>query len=394
MDHTLSRAGLQAIESYLSEITDKKVIPGYVALVAKGQNFWIASGGKMAYDSPQTMDQSALFRLSSMSKPLTVAATMRLVDEGVLALTDPITKWMPELKDLRVLRTLESPLHETVPARRDILVRDLLTSMVGTGMVMLPPDSLPILKAFSRMGLAIGPPSPQTHLPADEFVRRLSELPLLDQPGERWFYHTPVVLLSILLERVCGQRLDRVLSQRLFEPLGMVDTTFVVTESNKGRLPCSYLTDFDKGTPEVYDRPATSQWAQEPLFFNGADGLVSTAHDYFRFASMLLHSGVANGKRILSAESVAAMTRNQLKAGSGFMGDESYYGFGLGLQVVIREGLPGEKVGQFNWDGGLGTTWFVAPHQGLIAILLTQKAWTSPQAPSHVVNFNRLAHEA
>ncbi|MDQ3230348.1 MAG: beta-lactamase family protein [Pseudobdellovibrionaceae bacterium] len=397
MSKKLSPEKLRPIETMLESQVKNASLPGYVALIAQGDDVWAKSGGTMSYETAEPLKRDAIFRISSMSKPITAAAVLMLIDDGVMTLNDPIARWIPELAQPRVLQTIQSPLSETVPARREITVRDLMTFTFGTGMLMVEPGAYPILKAMDENGLAMGPPAPQQHLPPDEFIQRLGSLPLMYQPGETWLYHRAPTVLSILVARASGQDFEQFLKARLFEPLGMKDTGFVVPEKDIHRLPWGYMWNFQKNEYEVFDEPGKSQWTTTPPMSNGADGLVSTVDDYYRFANMLLHEGTQGGRRILSKESVQAMTSNQLTPSQRmgfFEGEAAHHGFGFGLQVVIKEGIPGESVGQYNWDGGLGTTWFVDPKLRLIALLMTQKSWKSPAPPDHVLTFNCLVHDA
>lgn len=214
------------------------------------------------------------------------------------------------------------------------------------------------------------------------------------QPGERWLYHTSADVLGVLIARASGQPFGTFLRERIFEPLGMTDTAFSVPATSIGRLATSYLTDPQTGALQVYDEPA-GQWSRPPAFPSGGAGLVSTAADYLAFAQMLL----CGGAPLLSRPSVQTMTTDQLtpeqKAVSGFFpGDFDARGFGFCVQVVTRREHPAAPPGQYGWDGGLGTIWRNDPSEQMIAILLTNAAWSSPRPPGLALDFLSGAYAA
>src|SRR3989449_11035342 len=201
-----------------------------------------------------------------MTKPITAAATMILVEECKLRLDEPVDRWLPELADRQVLKRLEGPPDDTVPAKRPITVRDLLTFRMGFGQMMAPPDTYPILQAASEQQIGMGPPSPSSMPAPDEWMRRLGSLPLMHQPGEQWMYNTGSDVLGVLIARASGQPLETFLRERIFEPLGMKDTGFSVPADKIDRLPASYGTNFETGALEVYDDAEGGQWSRPPAF--------------------------------------------------------------------------------------------------------------------------------
>ena len=244
-----------------------------------------------------------IFRISSMTKPITAAAAMLLVDDGRMRLDEPIDRLLPELAGRRVLRRLDGPLDDTVPATRPISLRDLLTFTMGFGLVFGPPDRYPIVAATNELELGQGLPSPATPPKPDEWIRRLGTLPLMHQPGERWMYNTGSDVLGVLIARAAGQPFETFLHDRIFDPLGMRDTAFSVAAEKQDRFVTSYLTGASGLVP--YDDPSTGQWSRPPAFPSGAAGLVSTAHDYLAFAEMLGAKGEHRGTRILSSAQYA-----------------------------------------------------------------------------------------
>jgi CubicO group peptidase (beta-lactamase class C family) len=303
-----------------------------------------------------------------------------LIEEGKLALDAPVRRWLPELAGPRVLRHLNSPLDDTVPAKVAITVGDLLTFRMGFGIVWGPGDGLPIQRAANGLQLgAFGPPKPQVPPPPDEWMRRFATLPLMAQPGERWMYNTSAEVLGVLLARASDRPLDTLLRERLFAPLGMKDTGFAVPPEQMNRLATSYFANPETGALELYDEAEGGDWSRAPAFPSAGAGLVSTASDCFAFAGMMKGGGVLGDVRVLSEESVAAMTTDQIpaaqKAASGSSLDPTFwdaFGWGLGGAVVTRPDADGPS--GFGWDGGLGTSMWWDPREDRIAILMTQRS--------------------
>jgi CubicO group peptidase (beta-lactamase class C family) len=304
---------------------------------------------------------------------------MTLVEECRLRLDDPVDDLLPELANRQVLRSPEGPVTDTVPARRPVTVRDLLTFTWGFGMLLGPPEQYPILAAAADLGLS-GPPRPQELPDPDEYLRRLGELPLMYQPGERWLYQTGSDVLGVLLARLTGRSLGQLLRERLFEPLGMVDTAFSVPPDQIHRLPTAYLAQQSGGTIQttLYDEATGGQWATPPRFESGGGGLVSTVDDFAAFGTMLLDQGRHGTERILARPTVQLMTTDQhtpaQKASSGFFpGYFDHLGWAFGLAVVTGRTDLAAVPGRYGWDGGLGTTWWSDPTEDLVAIMLTQR---------------------
>jgi CubicO group peptidase (beta-lactamase class C family) len=277
---------------------------------------------------------------------------MTLVEDGPLDLAEPVDRWLPELADRRVLARIDGPLAETVPAHRPITLDDLLTFRMGFGMITEPTfdPPYPVTQRVQELELMLGPPDPRTPHPPDEWIRRFGTLPLMYQPGERWQYNVAALVLGVLVARAGAAPLGDVLRDRLFDPLGMVDTGF--------------WTEHLDRLPEIPWSPR-AQWATPPVFPSGAAGLLSTADDFLTFTRLLRDGGVHHGTRILSEASVAALTTNHLTpeqiATAGVLLDPKGWGYGMAA-------VPD----RYGWDGGYGTVWFTDPGRDLIAIALTQ----------------------
>src|ERR1700730_10912404 len=290
---------------------ERGAMPGLVTLVSRRDEVHVEALGRMAAGG-RPMERDTIFRIASMTKPVAAAAAMILVEECRLRLDEPVDRLLPELADRRVLRRLEGPVDDTVPASRSITLRDLLTFRLGFGIIMAPPDTYPIQKAMREKGVRMGPPRPQTEPAPDAWMRRLGTLPLLHQPGERWLYDTGSDVLGVLIARAAGQPFEIFLRERLFEPLGMKDTAFSVPAGKIGRLATSYWSSPKSGAMEVYDPAEGGQWSRPPAFASAAGGLVSTVDDYLAFGRMLLNRGRHGTERILSRLSVAATTTAHL----------------------------------------------------------------------------------
>ncbi|HEX4923164.1 MAG TPA: serine hydrolase domain-containing protein [Bdellovibrionales bacterium] len=350
--------------------------PGLVAYVYHRGREVIDTIGTTAFEGREPMRRNTIFRLASTTKPITAVGAMVLVEECRLRLDDPVDEWLPELKNRRVLRTLESAIDDTVPAARAITVRDLLTFKSGYGEVAFISPTCAYQRAMAEARL------PLSHWPFagsnDEFMKRLGELPLAFQPGERWLYHMSGEILGVLLARVTGKTLGRFLSSRIFEPLGMKDTGFFVPREQLGRLPVCYASDLMTGQRFVIHEAGQGYAASPPPFESGAGGLVSTVDDLAAFGHMMLNGGVLGGERILSRPTIELMATDQLtdaqKAVSPFFpGFWEDHGWGFGLGVVTKRNDVGGTPGRFGWEGAFGTSWFVDPHEDMVGVMLTQR---------------------
>ena len=359
--------------------------PGLTWLIRTGDHVLSGALGSRDRAGHELLAADEIFRISSMTKPITAAGALLLASDGVLALDDPIESWLPELANRQVLRTPGAELDDTVPAERSATVRDLLTSTLGWGMDFTDFSPTPLTRRWSELGLGDGPPEPGEQLAADEWLARAGTLPLQYHPGQRWLYNSSSVVLGILVARAAGGSLSQFLIERLFDPLDMADTGFWVPSEKQSRFgPC-----YGEGE-DIYD-PGDGQWSAPPPFEGGDGGLVSTVADYARFAKLLQGRGSIDGQRLLPAELVHAMITNRLTAeqlrvsrpdpGSG-------WGFGVGVVLTAAEEGPG--AGSYGWAGGLGSTWSNDPATCRTGILLTNQMWTSPAPPPVVETFEAL----
>ena len=392
-----SKARLTRMHVVMTRHVDDGRMPGLVTLISRRGDTQVDEIGAMSFDDSTPIRRNTIFRIASMTKPITAAAAMILVEDGVLRLDDPVDALLPELKDRKVLRALDSPLDDTVPAKRAITLRDLLTFRAGYGAVMAPPEKYPIQKAMSEAGVA---PSARLFTgSADELMQRFGALPLLNQPGEQWLYHSGSDILGVLIARASGQTLDRFLTERMFAPLGMKDTGFSVPAAKIDRLPVCYVTDSKTGKRVVFDEAKGGRFAKPPSFESGGGGLVSTVDDYLAFATMMLAQGRYGRERILSRASVQLMTTDHItpaqKAASPFspnFWDNRGWGFGLSI-ITRRDDLAGTP-GRFGWDGGYGTSAYTDPEEDMTGIVMTQRLWEAPIPPPVVTDFWTQAYQA
>jgi CubicO group peptidase (beta-lactamase class C family) len=347
-------------------------VPGLVALVAQGDEVHVETLGNLSVGG-EPVRRDSLFRIASTTKPITGAATLAVIEEGLIGLDEPVDRLLPELAERRVLARMDGPLDETVPAERPITTRDLLTFTFGFGMIgdMFGAGTpWPVVAAARERKLGtIGPPNPDLQPDPDTWIAGLGSLPLLHQPGERWMYNTGASVLGVLLARATGQPFADVLRTRLFDPLGMRDTAFWTSDT--GRLATAYRRAYDGMV--VWDEP-DGQWSRPPAFGDGAAGLVSTADDLLAFSRMLL----AGGGSVLPPDAVDAMRTDQLTDGQkalGGLGPDFFEHKSWSFCQAVYDG------GSFGWNGGFGTSWLADPARDLTVIVLTQRVFESAELP-------------
>ncbi|MEU7896292.1 serine hydrolase domain-containing protein [Nonomuraea sp. NPDC049152] len=388
----LSEAGLRRLRGVLTGYVESGKIPGLVALVSRGGQTHVEALGTMRAEGGAPMRRDTLFRMASTSKPVAMAAAMVLLDECRVRLDDLVQEWLPELADRQVLRQVGGPLEDTVPARRPITVRDLLTSTFGLGMDLTALGT-PIMNAVFERELTGHGQTPE----ADEWMRRLGELPLMHQPGAQWQYHISHDVLGVLVARVAGQSFETFLRERVLDPLGMKDTAFHVPADQIDRLPPSYAPDPQSGEFLVWDEAVGGRVSQPQVFASGGGGLVSTVDDYHAYFQMLLNGGTHGSQRILSRAAVELMTtdcltpeqaaarndlaRNSVQVSFG-QGQQGGWGFGMAVRTYRGDYAP---LGQFGWDGGTGTTVYADPANQLTGVLLTQVGLSVP-APARLIH--------
>lgn len=378
---------VQPVMTDLNEVLSRHVhagtLPGAVGIVARGDDVEAAAVGAMAFGGPP-MARDSIFRIASITKPITAAAVMTLVDDGRLTLDAPVREWLPELASPVVVRTPDAPVDDVVPAARPITVFDLLSGQAGYGFAS--DFSLPAVRALSEVQR--DGREPQSFPPTDEWVAALSRIPLLCQPGESWLYDTCSALQGALVARVSGEPLPDFVAARVLEPLGMTDSGYVVPPSSRDRFTTYYRHDLT-----IADGP-DGQWATMPAFPLGSGGMVGTADDWLAFGRMLLAGGVApGGLRVLSPASVRLMTTDQTTPAQRAIGalflDGQGWGFGGGVDIARRE--PWHVPGRYGWVGGTGTTAYLVPSTDTVAILFTQVGVEGPATLSWMQDFWRYA---
>ena len=377
---------LQRLHDAMARHVDDDTVGGVAWLAARGDDVEVGMVGSPTRGEPAPVRRDSIFRIASMTKSIVAVAALLLVEDCLLRLEDPVDEFLPELADRKVLVDGHGPLDgETVPARRPITVHDVLTFRLGLGMDFEAPWPQPLLEELVRLELATGPPQPQGPPAPDEWVRRMSTIPLLYQPGERWLYHVGADVLGVLIARAAGQPLEDFLRARVFEPLGMVDTGFSTTDVD--RLGSCYGIDHETGARNVYD-PPNGQWASPPAFPSGGGGLLSTVDDVYAFGRMLLDKGrLPDGSRLLSRASVEAMTTDQIGVDRGAVGPshDGSQGWGFGLSVHVRRTGLGPTVGSYGWAGGLGSSWENDPNEDLVGVILTTDMFVSAFPPPDVI---------
>jgi CubicO group peptidase (beta-lactamase class C family) len=369
----------ERIHRLIQEHVDRKQIAGAVVLVLhRGKPVYFEGIGKADVEAKTPMARDTLFRIASMTKPITSVAVLMLAEEGKLRLSDPVSKYLPEFKGAQVAVRSTASGWTIVPAQRAITIHDLLTHT--SGILYGFTEHAYLSKLYRDAGVSDG--LVQTDLTLAQNIQRLAKLPLAHQPGAAWSYGLSLDVLGRVVEVLSGMPLDAFFHQRIFEPLGLKDTSFYLPEEKRNRLAALYVPGKDKTIVRVDDKPrwrgnlhysASFPYGDTRKYYSGGAGLVSTAADYGRFLEMLLHGGERNGKRLLKPETVAQMTRNQvgtLQIPFRVHGDGFGYGFGV---VTGREKPPSPApVGSYSWGGIFHTFFWVDPKDQLIGIVLTQ----------------------
>ena len=392
----LSREGLQRLDHATLGFVQRGEVPGAAYAVSRDGQLHVGAVGTLSAGGARgAVQRDTIFRIASLTKPITAVATLMLVEDGKLQLDEPVDRLLPELRARRVLTRPDGPLSETVPAARPITPRDLLTFCFGLGQML--PDG-PLAREAQQLAIGMGPPAPNATPAPDEWLRRLGSLPLAHQPGERWQYNTGSDVLGVLIARASGLSFGTFLQERIFQPLGMRETAFSVPEAKLERFADSYMPDV-KGELVLFDRALGGQWSRPPAFESGAGGLCSTVDDYLAFAHAMLHEGEWNGVRLISRASFHALSTDQLrpqqKRGATYTpGYFETHGWGFGVGVTTAAGDPAEPAGTFGWYGGLGSSWHVSPRERMTCVYLSQRSFTSPEPPSHIRDFAVQAHAA
>ncbi len=381
---------LARMTDVMRRYVERGMIAGAVIALARCGDVHVEAIGLRDRDTGAPMQRDTIFRIASMTKPVAAAAAMLLVEETTLRLDDPVDRLLPELADRRVLKRLDGPLDDTVPANRPITLRDLLTMCAGFGLIMEPSGDYPIQKAVNaaRIGVGVNPPP---HAP-DALMKHYNALPLMHQPGEKWLYHSSYDVLSVLVARAAGMPFEAFLAERMLMPLGMKDTAFDVPDAKRGRLATGYEHDGTAG------RLVVSSEADVAGIASGSAGLVSTVDDYLAFGRMMLRGGRHGAQRILARPTVEVMTTDQVtqaqKAASPFVpGFWDNRGWGFGVSMTTRRDSIAASPGRYGWDGGFGTSWWCDPREDLVAILLTQRLF-DPVIDGIFADFATLVYQA
>lgn len=373
-----------ALKSQLDDAIDTAIaegtVVGAVALIeSRGEVLLSEAYGYADRDSKTPMREDSIFRVASMSKPITSALALMLIEDGLFDLDTPIDQWIPELSDLQVQSAVSSGVEKIA---RSITIRDLLTHRSGIAYPFSAPEPL-----ASALREATGTLDIVPDYTPDEWIAKLGKVPLLFQPGRQWHYGYSTDVLGVLLSRVAGCSLGELMQRRIFSRLGMNDTGFHCREQDLDRMTTAYVRSPANGELQLFD-PANGRWSRQPAFESGGAGLVSTAKDYLQFARFLLRSP-AGAPQLMSRSSIESMRENffgEEDHARPFLGMEGYWrqkGFGLGLSVTTdAQSLPYRATnGEFNWPGAFGTYWFAAPEKDLIGLLYVQEYWGESQLP-------------
>jgi CubicO group peptidase (beta-lactamase class C family) len=387
---------LAKIPPALQAVIDAGDLSGFVTLIWRnGEEIQFNALGQRDIEAGKPMTRDTLFRIASMTKPITTVAALMLVEEGKLKLDDPITKWAPEFEGMRVLKDATGPLDETYPAPRDITVEDLMTHRAGLayGFTSIGPIAHAHQKALGDLLTGDMPP--------DEWMAALGGLPLSYPPGERFHYSHATEVLGFLIGRVEGKPYRDVLIEKVLGPLGMADTDFWVPPEKRDRAAKLYRLKDDLSALEEVRFPLRDG---PPKWCGGGGSLVSTLDDYLKFARMLLNDGEVDGVRLLKPETVALMRANRLtdeQRQIPFMGIPFWLGqgFGLGLSVVTdpekQAWMGAGNEGAFGWPGAFGTWWQADPKTGMILIYLIQNSMPlGPEAASQLATGQRMGARA
>jgi CubicO group peptidase (beta-lactamase class C family) len=360
---------LNRIDAAMDDYIQNGKMPGMVAMVVRhGKVAYFKSFGMKDNESKKEMTNDAMFRIASMSKAITSVAIMTLYEEGAFLLTDPVSKFIPEFKNPKVV--MRSPTSDSiilVPAKSEITIRQLLNHTAG----ITYGDALHG-RDYRQAGMTVG--LTPTEGTIGEMIRKLGKLPLISQPGDEFHYGMSTDVLGYLIEVISKMPLDEFLRMRIFGPLKMQDTYFSIPQNKFSRLATLYKTGSDGRLT-----PATGyvQYPKVQTYFSGGAGLVSTASDYSRFAQMLLNMGELDGKRILSRKTVELMTSNSIGdiiVSDGFrrngLGDKFGYGFGIRTERGVFDEL--ESLGIYGWDGAFYTRFWVDPKEDMVGIFMSQ----------------------
>ncbi len=395
-----SQEKLEAIPAALKKAVEKKQIAGGSALIARnGKIVHMTTVGMQDVEGKEPLTDATIFRIASMSKPITAVAVMILADDGKLSVTDPLSKFVPEFKDMKVLvPSKDGKSYETVKAKREITIHDLLTHSSGITYRLM--DKPFVGKMYVDAGISDG--ISETPGTSGDNVRKLAKLPLVCQPGTAWEYGLNSDILGYVVEVVSGKPLEEFFQERICKPLKMNDTYFVLPKAKRSRLSALYAVGADKTIARVGDKPVTEGGAvfsatyptrDDSKYYSGGGGLVATIGDYFRFCQMMQNRGELDGVRVLKPETVDKMTQNQLgELRIPFPGSDAVgYGFGVLTEKGKENGKDPAGVGSYSWGGAFNTFFWVDPKNELIGIFMSQ---VFPPDFTLGQDFKRMTYEA
>ena len=351
-------------------------LPGAVTLVARrGKVVWSQAQGFMDVERSRPMQRDTLFRIYSMTKPVTSIAMMQLYEQGKFLLNDPVHKYIPSWRNLRVYKSGSYPNFETEPVAKAMTIRDLMTHT--SGLTYGFTERTEVDAAYRKLKL-----DGSSILTLGKLVNRLAELPLEFSPGTAWNYSVSTDVLGYLVEQLSGQSLDDYFDEHIFQPLGMTDTGFHVRADQQHRFSACYL--YQPGdTMKLQDDPERSKYLKPPRFLSGGGGLVSTVDDYHKFAQALCQGGEFQGQRIIGRKTLEFMRRNHLPGNQdlpalsvGGFSETPYQGSGFGLGFSVKTDVAASHTvgteGEFGWGGLASTSFFVDPQEELVVIFMTQ----------------------
>jgi CubicO group peptidase (beta-lactamase class C family) len=372
----LDAGRLERIAVHFDRYVERGAIPGYQVTVARGGEVaYVRSAGHMDRERGTPVAEDTIWRIYSMTKPITSVALMQLYERGAFLLTDPVHRFIPEWRDLEVEVTDDDGTTRLVAPERPMSVRDALMHTTGLAGAVVPDH--PVDRRYHRA--VVADPSGMT---LERAVTLLADLPLKFHPGTRFNYGLSTDICGRLVELLSGRRFDEYLDDHVLGPLGMVDTGFSVPEASAGRLAACYR--YTPGAePELFDDPATSSYLRRRSYLSGSGGLVSTSADYLRFCRMLLNGGQLDGERIIGRKTLELMSSNHLPGGrdlaafaTGGFGESGFEGVGFGLGFAIGLGPAATAMvgsyGELSWGGAASTGFWVDPVEDLTAVFMTQ----------------------
>lgn len=392
-----SGAVLDALDERMQWYVDETLLSCCESVILRGTEVVHRQRhGVMDRDSGEFLREDAIYRMYSNSKLITSVAAMMLVEAGRLSLDAPVADWLPGFGRLEVLRPDATAIDQTEPLARPVTLRHLLSHSAGLSYGFIEPDSV-IDQAYAAARID---PLGDRSITLAALCDKLSDVPLAFQPGTQWRYSFATDVTARLVELASGERFDAFLQSHIFDPLGMIDTGFHVPEHKRHRLITQYRPsdpfDLMDRSPVLHDHPDASSYAEPPGFLSGGGGLVSTVADYLEFLRLLINDGEWRGVRLLRADTLADMRRNQLPEGIGvnfpmWTMPDTVFGLGFALKTAPAEGEPPEAAGEYHWGGMAGTHSWIAPRLDLAGFCLTQRMPGFWLPFSH--DFKRLAYE-